>query len=123
MPRPCCHRSWRRPRHWRRRLPRTRRWRLRMSLRDDIDFEQSRAILLGTSKYTAGFEGRRPMPAALTSLAEMRRVLTGPCEWPDERITEYADERDSGNLLRKITALIGDVSDVLLFYYVGHGQP
>ncbi|MEV0265807.1 protein kinase [Streptomyces sp. NPDC050617] len=94
-----------------------------MNPRDDIDFGRSRAILLGNSEYTAGFEGRRPMPAALKSLAEMREVLTGPCEWPRERVSELPNERDSGKLLRTITTLIRDVDDVLLFYYVGHGLP
>lgn len=93
-----------------------------MTLRDDIDFGRSRAILLGTAKYTAGFEGRRPMPAALKSLEEMRRVLTGPGEWPDDCITTFKDRRDSGKLQRDIAKLISDVDDVLLFYYVGHGQ-
>ncbi|AOR29734.1 hypothetical protein BFF78_00270 [Streptomyces fodineus] len=94
-----------------------------MSPRDDIDFSRSRAILLGTSEYTAGFDGRRPMPAALHSLTEMRKVLTGPCEWPKPRVKELPNQHDSGKLLRTITGLIGDVEDVLLFYYVGHGLP
>jgi serine/threonine protein kinase len=94
-----------------------------MTLRDDIDFGRSRAILLGTSEYKAGFEGHRPMPAALHSLKEMRRVLTGPGEWPGDRIKTFQNKRDSSKLLRDITKLIDDVEDVLLFYYVGHGQP
>ncbi|MGW1778671.1 caspase, EACC1-associated type [Streptomyces sp. NPDC002143] len=94
-----------------------------MSQRDDIDFGRSRAILLGTSRYTAGFADRSPMPAASESLKEMRRLLTGPGEWPKGRITTFKDRRDSGKLLREMTELIGDVEDVLLFYYVGHGQP
>ncbi|MEU6144287.1 protein kinase [Streptomyces sp. NPDC047081] len=93
-----------------------------MTRRDDIDFGRSRAILLGTSKYTAGFQDRSPMPAALKSLEEMRRVLTGPAEWPAKRITSFADRRDSSKVLRDIAKLIDDVDDVLLFYYVGHGQ-
>ncbi|MFE2262609.1 caspase, EACC1-associated type [Streptomyces griseosporeus] len=94
-----------------------------MSPRDDIDFGRSRAILLGTSDYRAGFEGRRPMPAALRSLREMRRLLTGPGEWPPARITTFKNKQGSGRLLQSITALLDDVEDVLLFYYVGHGQP
>lgn len=91
--------------------------------REDIDFSRSRAILLGTSKYTAGFEGRRPMPAARASLEEMYGLLTGPCEWPEDRVTKLADEKDSSKLLRTIAAKVRDVEDVLLFYYVGHGLP
>ncbi|AWT43414.1 MULTISPECIES: serine/threonine-protein kinase [Streptomyces] len=94
-----------------------------MSPRDDIDFGRSRAILLGTSDYRAGFEGRRPMPAALRSLREMRRLLTGPGEWPPARITTFKNKQGSGRTLQSIAALLDDVEDVLLFYYVGHGQP
>ncbi|MFF9620082.1 protein kinase [Streptomyces griseosporeus] len=94
-----------------------------MSRRDDIDFGRSRAILLGTSDYRAGFEGRRPMPAALRSLEEMRRLLTGPGEWPAARIDILKNRQGSGRLLQRVTGLLDDVEDVLLFYYVGHGQP
>ena len=94
-----------------------------MSRRDDIDFGRSRAILVGTSQYTAGFEGRRPMPAALNSLREMRKVLTGPCGWPDQQVTALEDEHDSSKLLRIISTLVQGVDDVLLFYYAGHGLP
>jgi serine/threonine protein kinase len=94
-----------------------------MTQRDDIDFGRSRAILLGTSDYRAGFEGRSPMPAALHSLKEMRRLLTGPGEWPAARITTFKNKQDSSRLLRDISRLLADVEDVLLFYYVGHGQP
>ncbi|MCF1599167.1 serine/threonine-protein kinase [Streptomyces muensis] len=93
-----------------------------MTLRDDIDFGRSRAILLGTSEYTAGFEDRRPMPAALQSLKEMRGLLTGPGEWPKDRVKTFQNQRDSNKVLRDIVRLIDDVDDVLLFYYVGHGQ-
>lgn len=94
-----------------------------MKRRDDIDFEHSRAILLGTSTYTEGFDDRTPMVAATNSLAEMRDALIGPCEWPDERVSIFADEQDAGQLLRVITKEVRDVTDVLVFYYVGHGQP
>ncbi|MET9971499.1 hypothetical protein ABZZ80_37755, partial [Streptomyces sp. NPDC006356] len=77
-----------------------------MTLRDDIDFGRSRAILLGTSEYTAGFEDRRPMPAALHSLREMRGLLTGPGEWPKDRIKTFQNQRDSNKVLRDIVRLI-----------------
>lgn len=94
-----------------------------MSRRTDIDFEHSRAILVGTSTYEAGFADRGPMPAAMHSLDAMRQVLAGPCEWPATRITEFRDERDSGSLLRTISRQLSDVTDVIVCYFVGHGQP
>lgn len=93
-----------------------------MSPRDDIDFRHSRAILIGTENYFAGFENRRPMPAARNSLEEMRALLTGPCEWPEDQVSTFLDWQDSGSVLRTMTSMIQDVTDVLLFYYVGHGQ-
>ncbi len=92
-----------------------------MALRDDIDFPRSRAILLGTSVYTAGF-GSTPMPAASNSLAAMRAALTGPCGWPGSRIEEFADKSNRDFVPQKLAPLIHETQDVLLFYYVGHGQ-
>lgn len=89
--------------------------------RDDIDFPRSQAILLATSAYTAGF-GCAPMPAASNSLAAMRDVLQGPCGWPASRVQVFADKGTRDFVLQDIAALIHDTTDVLLFYYVGHGQ-
>lgn len=92
-----------------------------MHKRDDVDFGQSRAILIGAETYEAGFGDRQPVPAG-RSLREMRELLTEACEWPADRVETVMDPRDSGRLLRRMADLIEDVSDVLIFYYVGHGQ-
>ncbi|TCO55645.1 caspase family protein [Actinocrispum wychmicini] len=85
-----------------------------------IDFTRSRAILVGTGHYTHGLPG---MPAALNSLAAMRALLTGPhCGWPKSRIAVFPDKTTGARLDQRIAALIHDTTDVLLFYYVGHGQ-
>ena len=89
--------------------------------REDIDFPRSRAILVSTSAYSVGF-GRVGMPAAANSLAAMRAALVGPCEWPGSRIHELADRSNRDGALQDIAALIHETSDVLIFYYVGHGQ-
>jgi DivIVA domain-containing protein len=89
--------------------------------RDCVDFSTSRAILVGTAKYSVGF-GKAAMPAAANSLAAMRTALTGLCGWPEARITQFADQGVSDGLLQKIAPLIHSATDVLLFYYVGHGQ-
>lgn len=87
----------------------------------DIDFSHSRAILLGTSRYSAGF-GSSDMPAAANSLAAMRGALVKPCGWPGSRISEVADRSIRDLALDEIAHLIHEAQDVLLLYYVGHGQ-
>jgi len=89
--------------------------------RDDIDFGRSRAILLGTSRYDAGF-GNQPMPAAANSLRSMRAILQDLCGWPPDRIVELVDQSTRDVVLQQIVPLIHEATDVLLLYYVGHGQ-
>ncbi|HEY0694324.1 MAG TPA: caspase family protein [Kribbella sp.] len=85
-----------------------------------IDFARSRAILVGTGHYTHGLPG---MPQAINSLRAMRDLLVGPrCGWPEDRVTVFEDMVEGGGIERQTAALIHDVKDVLLFYYVGHGQ-
>lgn len=89
--------------------------------RDDIDFGRSRAILLSTSRYDAGF-GNQPMPAAANSLRSMRAVLQDSCGWPADRIVELVDQSTRDVVLQQIVPLIHEATEVLLLYYVGHGQ-
>lgn len=85
-----------------------------------IDFSRSRAILVGTSQYTAGLA---QMDAAANSLAEMQALLIGPlCGWPGSRVTPLLNSRTRDGVDQQIATLIHDTADVLLFYYVGHGQ-
>ena len=85
-----------------------------------IDFSRSRAILVGTSHYTAGLE---QMQAARNSLAAMRALLIGPlCGWPQSRVTSLLNKSTHDGVDQQIATLIHETSDVLLFYYVGHGQ-
>lgn len=85
-----------------------------------IDFSRSRAILVGTSHHTAGLA---PMPAAANSLTAMHALLSGPlCGWPESRITSLVNSSTRDGVDQQIATLIHDTADVLLFYYVGHGQ-
>lgn len=89
---------------------------------DPIDFSASRAILVGTADH-AGGSGLTAMPAALNSLDAMRALLTGPnCGWPVARVTEFRDRATGDGVDREVATLIGEATDVVLFYYVGHGQ-
>ena len=62
-----------------------------MSVPDRIDFDQSRAVLIGTSAYTEGLE---PMPAAANSLRRMEDLLVGLCGWPSAAVTGLEQQRN-----------------------------
>jgi hypothetical protein len=83
------------------------------------DRSRSRAVLIGTSRYTE----LPSVPAAAHSLRRMHRLLTGPlCGWPANRVTVVLDQRRPADLPDQLVALFGEAKDVALFYYVGHGQ-
>lgn len=93
-----------------------------MTPRQPIDFSRSRAILVGTSEHRPG-SGLDPMPAAVNSLDAMRALLTGPeCGWPAERVSQFVNKSTQDGVDGSVATLIGETTDVLLFYYVGHGQ-
>jgi hypothetical protein len=83
------------------------------------DYARSRAVLLGAWSYT----NLPPVPAAGHSLARMVRLLIGPlCGWPAERVRMIPDATHRGTLPDELMGLYHDVTDVALFYFVGHGQ-
>jgi len=93
-----------------------------MTLQQPIDFSRSRAILVGTSEYRPG-SGLDSMPAAINSVNAMSELLRGPeCGWPAERISQFVDRTAQDGVAGDVATLIGETTDVLLFYYVGHGQ-
>jgi hypothetical protein len=78
------------------------------------------AVLVGTATY-ANFQ---PVPAAANSLELMRGLLTGPlCGWQDDEVTVLADESVPGDIPARLMEAFEAVTDVALFYFVGHGQP
>ena len=89
-----------------------------MSVPDRIDFDRSRAVLIGTSAYTEGLE---PMPAAANSLRRMEDLLVGLCGWPSAAVTSFGNLSTGDRRLREVSELIKEATDVLLLYYVGHG--
>jgi cyclophilin family peptidyl-prolyl cis-trans isomerase len=83
------------------------------------DYLNSRAVLVGTSTY----RNLRPVPAAANSLQRMVGLLTSDlCGWPSGQITEIRDELGPGDLHLRLIRLFRDITDVALFYFVGHGQ-
>ena len=83
------------------------------------DYSRSRAILMGTSQYSV----LPDLPAALNSLERIAGLLSGPlCGWPLDRMALLVNERGPGNLPDRLITSFEGVTDVALFYYVGHGQ-
>ncbi|HEY8983180.1 MAG TPA: caspase family protein [Streptomyces sp.] len=88
---------------------------------DLLDYRRSRAVLIGTGSYQD--PGFLPLPAAVNSLAGMRRVLTDPelCGWPEDRVTVLQDPVDMRRLVQTLRRLARDTDEALLLYFVGHG--
>ncbi|GGN65732.1 hypothetical protein GCM10011579_036490 [Streptomyces albiflavescens] len=85
----------------------------------DGDFSRSRAVLVGTWDYAE----LPPVPAARHSLDRLHGLLTGPlCGWPEERLLVVPNRGSLGELPHELVKSFVDVTDVALFYYVGHGQ-
>jgi WD40 repeat protein len=83
------------------------------------DYSRSRAVLIGTSDY-AFLNG---VPAAGHSLRRMAGLLVGPlCGWPPDRLLLLENEQGPGDLPDRLITAFDDVTDVALFYFVGHGQ-
>lgn len=83
------------------------------------DYSRSRAVVMGTWDY----EYLKPVPAAQHSLRRMIELLTGPlCGWPPDRLLSLENEPGPGDLPDRLITAFDDISDVALFYFVGHGQ-
>jgi hypothetical protein len=83
------------------------------------DYSGSRAVVMGTWDYTY----LRPVPAAGHSLERMVDLLTGPlCGWPRDKLFAFSNERSPGDLADQLITAFEDVTEIALFYYVGHGQ-
>jgi WD40 repeat protein len=83
------------------------------------DYAHSQAVLVGTWDY----EFLPPVPAARNSLRRMVSMLAGPlCGWPESRLLVLDNKRDPGDLADRLITAFEETADVVLFYYVGHGQ-
>jgi hypothetical protein len=83
------------------------------------DYARSRAVLIGAWDYTH----LRPVPAARRSLNRMTRLLTGRlCDWPTGRVEKLRNVARRGSLPDRLMELFDGVTDIALFYFVGHGQ-
>lgn len=83
------------------------------------EYSHSRAVLVGVSRY----EFLSPVPAAENSVRRMAEMLTGQlCKWPKNRVLVLENESSPGDLHDRLITAFQDVTDVALFYFVGHGQ-
>jgi hypothetical protein len=83
------------------------------------DHRRSQAVLLGAWGYTR----LAPVPAAYHSLTRMNGLLTGPlCGWPAQQVRVIPDAPNCGDLPDLLMRQFDGVTDVALFYFVGHGQ-
>jgi cyclophilin family peptidyl-prolyl cis-trans isomerase len=81
------------------------------------DYQNSRAVLIGTSTY----HNLGNVPAA-RSLRRLHGLLTSDlCGWPSDKITLIEEARRPGDLHYELIQAFHKVSDVALFYFVGHG--
>jgi Caspase domain len=75
-------------------------------------------MLVGTWKYAH----LPSVPAVGYSLARMQSLICSDlCGWPPARVTVVQNEQTPGNLPDRLVASFENVTDVALFYYVGHG--
>jgi len=86
----------------------------------DFDLSRSQAILVANSVYTAGFADE-PIPAAINGLRAMHHLLVNYADWPVNRIAARVNPSRLA-FQAEVESMIARVQDVLLIYYVGHGQ-
>jgi hypothetical protein len=85
----------------------------------DRDYSRSIAVLIGTSEYT----NLPNVPAAANSLKRMQGLLASQlCGWPASRMKVIRNRRKPGDLPDLLVQIFAEVTDIALFYYVGHGQ-
>ncbi|MCP2096265.1 MULTISPECIES: caspase domain-containing protein [Actinosynnema] len=76
-------------------------------------------MLIGTWDY----EHLPSVPAVRHSMDCMYDLLTGPAiGWPKADVTRIDNPANPGDLADRLMTVFDRVTDVALFYYVGHGQ-
>lgn len=83
------------------------------------DPERSRAVLIGTSRYTD--PSLPALPAVRGNLEDLAAVLTDPAGTGLRSVTVLADEPDAATVGEALAAAAGEARDTLLVYYAGHG--
>lgn len=89
--------------------------------RTGIDYENSQVILIGTTTYEGS--KRDDVPAVRHSLRGMYAMLTHPRYggWPKDRIALWVNQRNAGDLSRRLREVARSTTGVLIVYFAGHG--
>ncbi|MGW0435579.1 caspase, EACC1-associated type [Micromonospora sp. NPDC003197] len=84
-----------------------------------FDPDASRAVLIGTSRYSS----LPPLRSVRRSLREMAAVLTdeGICRLPSRHCSVVQDPTDGNAVGRAVGKAAAEATDMLLVYYAGHG--
>lgn len=85
------------------------------------DLAQSRAVLIGVSRYD---DNEMPdVPSAANSLRDMYDLLIDPdlCGWPEDRVTLIRDPASGSEVAQDLRETARETTDTLLVYFVGHG--
>ncbi|GAB2934074.1 hypothetical protein GCM10027280_22440 [Micromonospora polyrhachis] len=84
-----------------------------------FDPAASRAVLIGTSRYSS----LPPLRSVRRSLREMAAVLTdeGICRLPSRHCSVVQDPTDGNAVGRAVGKAAAEATDMLLVYYAGHG--
>ncbi|CAM3962060.1 caspase family protein [Kibdelosporangium persicum] len=86
-----------------------------------IEYSESRAVLVGVSRYED--VAIPDVPAAANSLKALHAILVDPnlCGWPEDRVTVIANPSTASKLAQQLRRLAADTTATLLLYFVGHG--
>ncbi|MEV6300124.1 caspase family protein [Actinoplanes sp. NPDC051861] len=79
----------------------------------------TRVVLVGTGHHDAAF---LPLvPAVPATVAALKAAFVRACGVPEENVTDVVDPADRAAILTPLREAAGQATDVLVFYYVGHG--
>ncbi|MGE6737109.1 caspase, EACC1-associated type, partial [Streptomyces sp. NPDC059900] len=81
------------------------------------DPEDSRAVLIGCSRYTE----LEDIPAIRNNLSDLGQIIAGSDGFRPEGVNVIADPRHASDVGPRLREVSEQASDVLLVYYAGHG--
>jgi hypothetical protein len=89
----------------------------------DYSPEGSVAILLGSSKFPRDSQNLPDLPAVVANLVDFERLLRDPsvAGFPSSRVHRLLDEDDASRIRERLADWSEEATDLLLFYYSGHG--
>jgi len=88
-----------------------------------FDFDNSRALLIGASRFPRDTENLPNLPAVTANVIDFERHLRDPSVvgLPPERVQRMLDEEDISLVAERVAEASRDSEDLFLLYYTGHG--